>query len=668
MYTHLFSPLNLGFTELKNRVIMGSMHTGLEEKNFERLAAFYAERAKNDVALIVTGGFSPNIVGRLTPFGAKMTNNKEAKKHQQLTDAVHQHGGKIVLQILHSGRYGYHPLCVAPSRIKSPISKFTPFKLTNFGVKRTIKHFVRAAKLAKIAAYDGMEVMGSEGYLLAQFLNMRTNKRQDYWGGSFEKRIRFPVEIVKQIRKAVGKDFIIIFRISLLDLVKQGSSWEEVITLAQALEKAGVTLLSMGIGWHEARVPTIATSVPRAQFASLAKKLKHSVSIPVIVSNRINTPEVIEELLEHDVADVISMARPFLADAAFIQKTKQQKSELINTCIACNQACLDHVFQQKIASCLVNPQACFETELILTPTDKPKKLAVIGAGPAGLAFAAAASERGHNVTLYESSNEIGGQFNYAKQIPGKEEFYETLRYFKHKLLQHNVTVNLNTRADANILLKEHFNEIILATGVSPRKVEIEGIDHPKVISYLSVLRDKKPVGKRVVIIGAGGIGFDVAEYLLHESNQSISAFAKTWGVDLSMEHRGGILPNKVHREQPKHEITMLQRKNSKMGKGLGKTTGWIHRASLKNSAVRMLIGVQYEKINDLGLHIIYNEEPLIIDVDTIILCTGQVSLRELLIPLQRDGLTVHLVGGADVALELDAKRAIKQATELAAKI
>ncbi len=646
---------------------MGSMHTGLEEKHLPELAAFYAERAKHEVGLIVTGGFAPNRAGRLAPFAAKLTNTREVEQHRQITQAVHEQGGKIALQILHAGRYGYHPFCVAPSRIKSPISPFTPWKLTSYGVKRTIKHYARCARLAQQAGYDGVEIMGSEGYLITQFLTMRTNHRTDQWGGQFTSRMRFATEIVRQVREAVGPSFILIFRISLIDLVENGSSWEEIIELAHALEEAGVSLLSMGVGWHEARVPTIATMVPRAEFASLAKRLKQAVSVPVIVSNRINTPEVIESLLSSGNADLVSMARPFLADPEFVSKAKAQQAEYINTCIGCNQACLDHVFQNKRASCLVNPKACYETSLLIKPTATKKKLAVVGAGPAGLAFACTAAQRGHQVTLFDQGNEIGGQFNLAKQVPGKEEFYETLRYFANELKQQRVELRLNHRVTAEELIGQ-FDEVILATGVVPRTPAIEGINHPKVISYFNLLHNKVSVsGSKIAIIGAGGIGFDVAAFLLQTSHQSKEAFADEWGIDLSMQARGGLI-DAPSSELPRYKITMLQRKTSKLGKNLGKTTGWIHRAELKRAGVKMLSGVQYRKIDDKGLHITQNNQEVIIPSDNIILCAGQESLRELYQPLCEAEQRVHLIGGADKALELDAKRAIQQATWLAAGI
>lgn len=666
MYDHLFKPIDLGFTSLKNRIIMGSMHTGLEEKHLPELAEFYALRARNDVALIVTGGFSPNRSGRLAPLAAKLSTQKEMLSHRQVTDAVHQQGGKIALQILHAGRYGYHPFCVAPSRIKSPISPFKPWKLTSGGIRRTIKAYARSARLAQQAGYDGVEIMGSEGYLISQFLTQRVNQRQDQWGGSFQKRMRFPVDIVKAVRQAVGEQFIIIFRISLLDLVEKGCSWDEVIQLAQALELAGVSLLSMGIGWHEARVPTIATSVPRAEFSSLGKKLKQSVTIPVIVSNRINKPDVAEKVLADGEADMISMARPFLADPLFVTKAKALQSQRINTCIACNQACLDHVFANKRASCLVNPFACYETTLKLTPVKQVKRLAVVGAGPSGLAFSCYAAERGHEVTLIDRHHAIGGQFNLAKRVPGKQEFDETLRYFSEMLSEFKVNVTLNTQATPALLAA--FDEVILATGVTPRTPAIDGVDAAHVVSYYDLLTGKARVtGRDVVIIGAGGIGFDVAAFLLLPESQSKSAFAQEWGIDLAMQHRGGL----IDAEQPdasSYRITMVQRKTSKMGKGLGKTTGWIHRAELKRYGVTMLTGCEYHKIDQDGLHLAQGDTKRCIAADTIILCTGQESLRELKSPLEAMNKPVHVIGGADIAAELDAKRAIRQAAELAVTI
>lgn len=672
-FPKLFEPLDLGFTTLKNRVLMGSMHTGLEEEknSFERLAKFYEERAKGGVGLMVTGGFSPNFSGKLIPGGTKLSNKKEAKQHELITNAVHDAGGKILFQILHAGRYGYHPFAVAPSRIKSPISPFKPWALTRWGIRRTIKQFARCAALAQSAGYDGVEIMGSEGYLLNQFIVKHTNKRTDSWGGDYQNRIRFPLEIVKAVREACGENFIIIFRISLLDLIQQGSSWDEVITLARALEKAGVTLLNTGIGWHEARIPTIGTMVPRAEFTSLTKKLKQAVSIPVITSNRINNPELIEKLLAEDTADMVSMARPFLADENFIKKAAKNESGSINTCIACNQACLDHVFKRQVASCLVNPRAAHETILHYPATTNKKRIAVIGAGPAGMAFASTAAERGHHITLFEADDKIGGQFNISKDIPGKEEFSETLRYYNNRLNHFNVDIKLNHKATAKELMTQQFDEIVLATGILPREVDIEGIDHPKVMSYLDVLKHKKPVGQRVAIIGAGGIGFDTATYLAEPSNHSACEkenFAKEWGFDLSTHVRGGV--ENIQREAPKQtrEIYLLQRKKTKLGASLGKTTGWIHRLNLRHYQVKMLNDIEYRKIDDKGLHITIQEKPELLEVDNIIICAGQEPLRDLFDELKESQQSIHLIGGAQKAVELDAKRAIKQACELAAVI
>ena len=544
-YKHIFEPLDLGFTTLKNRILMGSMHTGLEEEKngIDKIATYYAERAKGGVGLIVTGGIAPNIQGWTGPFSARMSTNKHAKHHKKITEAVHAEGGKICMQILHAGRYGYHPFNVAPSKIKAPINRFTPFKLKESGVQRTIRDFVNSAKLSKIAGYDGVEIMGSEGYLINQFIAKRTNKRNDKWGGDYENRMRLPIELVKQTREAVGKEFIIIYRLSMLDLVENGSSWEEVVQLGKEIEKAGATIINTGIGWHEARIPTIATSVPRAAFTWVTKKMKEEISIPLVTSNRINMPETAEKILSEGDADMISMARPFLADPEWVNKAEADKSDEINTCIGCNQACLDHVFQQKVASCLVNPRACHETELNYNPTETQKNIAVVGAGPAGLAAATIAAQRGHIVTLFDAASEIGGQFNMAKQIPGKEEFYETIRYFQKQIELHNVEVKLNTKVSLSDLENADFDEIVLATGIKPRELKIEGIDHSKVLSYIDVLKDKKPVGKRVAVIGAGGIGFDVSEYLSHEGESTalnIDAWLKEWGIDKSMEARSGI--------------------------------------------------------------------------------------------------------------------------------
>ncbi|MEO1516662.1 MAG: NADPH-dependent 2,4-dienoyl-CoA reductase [Bacteroidota bacterium] len=670
-YPHLLQPLDLGFTTLRNRVLMGSMHTGLEEsKNgFEKMAAYFAERAKGEVGLIVTGGIAPNRAGWVGPFSAKMSTRSEAREHQIITRAVHEEGGKICLQILHSGRYGYHPLAVAPSAIKSPISPFKPWKLTKRGIERTIEAFARTAALAREAGYDGIEVMGSEGYLINQFIVNRTNKRKDQWGGSYENRIRFPLEIVRRIRQKVGKDFILIFRLSMLDLVDDGSSWEEVELLAKELEAAGVTIINTGIGWHEARVPTIATMVPRGGFSWVTKRLMGTVNIPLVTTNRINTPEIAEHILSEGHADMVSMARPMLADAFFVQKAREGRADEINTCIACNQACLDHVFSRKTASCLVNPRACHETELRIEPALLHKKVAVVGAGPAGLSFAVTAAERGHEVHLYDAAKEVGGQFNMAKQIPGKEEFQETIRYFSKQLELTGVHLHLEQKVDADFLLAGGFDEVVLATGVYPRQLQMEGIDHPKVLNYIDVLKHHKEVGQRVAIIGAGGIGFDVAEYISHQGESTslnVAAFAEEWGVDRSFSHRGA-LTKAVHSPSVR-EIYLLQRSGGKLGARLAKTTGWIHRQSLKNKKVKMLNEVSYQKISDEGLHILQKQEERILEVDSIIVCAGQLPRKDLYAPLKAAGMEVHLIGGAEEARELDAKRAIDQGTRLGARI
>ncbi|MCG8326509.1 MAG: NADPH-dependent 2,4-dienoyl-CoA reductase [Chitinophagales bacterium] len=669
-YPKLLAPLDLGFTQLKNRVLMGSMHTGREEEKngFEKMAAYFAERARGGVGLMVTGGIAPNRAGWVGPFSAKLTNNKEARQHQIITEAVHEEDGKICMQILHSGRYGYHPLAVAPSRLKSPISPFKPWKLSGSGVERTIKAFIRTAKLAQQAGYDGVEIMGSEGYLINQFIVSKTNKRKDKWGGSYENRIQFPLEIVRRVRAAVGAEFIIIYRLSMLDLVNDGSSWEEVVMLAQKIEAAGATIINTGIGWHEARVPTIATMVPRGGFSWVTKRLMGEVGIPLITTNRINTPEVAEQILADGHADMVSMARPFLADPDFVNKARDNKAHQINTCIACNQACLDHVFANKTSSCLVNPRACHETELNYLPASNPKQLAVVGAGPAGLAFATIAAERGHKVDLFEAASEIGGQFNMAKQIPGKEEFYETIRYFQEQIKSTGVQLHLNTRVNTDDL-KDGYDEVILATGVNPRQIQLPGIDHPKVLSYIDVLKHKKPVGQKVALIGAGGIGFDVAEYLSQNGTSSslnIPSFMQEWGVDMNYNQAGAL--TQPQHEAPVRELYLMQRSKGKLGAGLGKTTGWIHRKSLRDRQVKMLGEVQYQKIDDQGLHITVKGAPQTLEVDNIIICAGQEPLRELWQPLQDQGIKVHLIGGADEARELDAKRAIKQASWLAAAI
>ena len=671
VYPNMLKPLDLGFTTLKNRVLMGSMHVGLEEvpNGFARMAAFYAERARGDVGLIVTGGIAPNERARPMKGGAMLTTEAEAEHHRVVTDAVHQAGGKIAMQILHFGRYSYQKDLVAPSALQAPINPFTPHALSTEEVAQTVDDFARCAGLAQHAGYDGVEIMGSEGYLINEFIAARTNQRDDEWGGSYENRMRFPVEIVRRVRERVGPNFIIIYRLSALDLVEGGSTLDEVIQLAKAVEAAGATIINTGIGWHEARIPTIATKVPRAAFAWVTQRLKGHVGIPLVATNRINTPEVAEQLLADGFCDMVSMARPFLADPNFVRKAAEGRADEINTCIGCNQACLDHTFGGKITSCLVNPRACHETELVIAPTAKPKRIAVVGAGPAGLSFAVTAAERGHTVELFDSASEIGGQFNIAKKVPGKEEFYETLRYFDRQLALRGVKVSLNTRVTADALKVGGFDEVVLATGVTPRTPDIDGVNHPKVMSYLAVLRDNKPVGKSVAVIGAGGIGFDVSEYLTHSgTSPSVDApkFYAEWGIDTGYAQAGGIQPAQVHASPRK--VHLLQRKESKVGDQLGKTTGWIHRTSLKAKRVGMTPGVQYEKIDDAGLHIRVGDQAQVIAVDNIILCAGQEPQRELYGALQAAGCSVHLIGGADVAAELDAKRAIDQGTRLAATI
>ncbi|MFM5836959.1 FAD-dependent oxidoreductase [Aeromonas rivipollensis] len=672
-YPTLLTPLDLGFTQLKNRVLMGSMHTGLEEEKggFDKLAAFYAERARGGVGLIVTGGIAPNLRGRLVPHGSQLSFPWQVAKHKKVTGAVHQEGGKIALQILHAGRYAYHPFSLAPSAIRAPISPFKPRAMSERQIRGTIRDFASTAALAKAAGYDGVEVMGSEGYLINQFICERTNQRSDGWGGSSENRMRFPLEIVRAIRERVGTDFIIIFRLSMLDLVENGSSLEEVIALGKALEQAGVSLINTGIGWHEARIPTIATSVPRGAFSWVTAELKKHLTVPLITTNRINTPEVAERILAQGEADMVSMARPFLADPEFVIKAAENRADEINTCIACNQACLDHVFKQKRASCLVNPRACFETELTFGRVPQPKKLAVVGAGPAGLAFACYAAERGHQVSLFDQAPTIGGQFNFAKQIPGKEEFHETLRYFARRLEKCGVELYLGQRQSAESLLGGGFDEVILATGIRPRTPNIPGIEHPKVLNYLDVLRDGKPVGQKVAVIGAGGIGFDVAEFLVEKKAEGSADhhrdhWLREWGIDKSLGERGGLIKPEI--DAPERQIWLLQRKESKVGDGLGKTTGWIHRTVLKNRKVQMLSGVQYLRIDDEGLHIQVGEAKQCLPVDQVIICAGQEPLRELQAGLKAAGKPVHIIGGADVAAELDAKRAIRQGAELASVI
>jgi len=667
-YPHLLAPLDLGFTTLKNRVLMGSMHTGLEEvaNGHERMAAYFGERAKGGVGLIVTGGIGPNTEGGTHPNTKMLLTEDDIAGHRQITDSVHEHGGKICMQILHTGRYAYSPDQVAPSAIKSPINPFTPRALSNDEIYKQIDDFVFTSVQAQKAGYDGVEIMGSEGYFLNQFIAARTNQREDDWGGSYENRIRLPIEVVRRVREAVGEHFIIIFRLSMLDLVDGGSTAEEVIHLGKAVEKAGATIINTGIGWHEAQIPTIATKVPRAAFTWVTARFRKELSVPVITSNRINTPEVAEEVLARGDADMVSMARPFLADPDFVIKAQENRADEINTCIGCNQACLDHVFGGVMTSCLVNPRACHETELHILATTNVKKIAVVGAGPAGLSAATTAASRGHQVTLFDSASEIGGQFNIAKQIPGKEEFFETLRYYGRQIELTGVDLQLNSRVTAEQLNNGGFDEVIIATGISPRMPAIEGINHPKVMDYLDVIGAKKPVGQKVAIIGAGGIGFDTAEYITHSgesTSQNIPAFMKEWGIDMTLGSRSGTEGITAQPEPSPREVYLLQRKSTRVGKGLGKTTGWIHRAGLTMKGVRMMPGCDYSHIDDQGLHITVGDDMQILDVDTIIICAGQDPLRELV-----DGLNLphHLIGGADEAGELDAKRAINQGTRLAA--
>ncbi len=678
LYPNLLKPLDLGFTQIKNRVLMGSMHTGLEDgRDLTKLAAYFRERAEGDVGLMVTGGFAPNIAGWAKPFAGRLTTSGAARRHRVVTDAVHQAGGKIALQILHTGRYGYHPLAVAPSRIQSPISPFTPFALSSRGVERQIRAFVNCAVKAREAGYDGVEIMGSEGYFINQFLALHTNQRTDEWGGDYSNRMRLPVEIVARTREAVGPDFIIIYRLSMIDLVPGGSSWDEVVTLGKAVAQGGASIINTGIGWHEARVPTIATSVPRAAFAWVTRKMKAEfaalgITTPLVTSNRINTPEVAEQLLADGFADMVSMARPLLADADFVKKAARGQADQINTCIACNQACLDHVFQNKLTSCLVNPRACHETELVYRPTPSRRRMAVVGAGPAGLTAATLLAERGHEVHLFDAASEIGGQLNMAKVVPGKEEFHEMLRYLARRIKTTGVHLHLNTRAHAPHLAA--FDEVIIATGVTPRDPMIPGQEHPKVLSYIDVLRERKPVGARVAIIGAGGIGFDVAEFLVHDGHSTtldLPAWQAEWGVTDPALAVGGLSPTRPRVSPPARKVTLLQRKKGKPGAGLGKTTGWIHRTTLKMKQVEMIAGVNYERITDEGLLVTYgekHEDATWIACDTVVLCAGQVPQRELADALQALGKTAHLIGGAFEAGELDAKRAIEQAARLAARL
>ncbi|CDS96516.1 2,4-dienoyl-CoA reductase (NADPH) [Vibrio coralliirubri] len=666
MYPHLLEPLDLGFTQLRNRVLMGSMHTGLEEnkEGLHKLAAFYEERAKGGVGLIVTGGFSPNLRGRLTPFSAEFSKVKHAKAHQVVTEAVHKHGGKIALQLLHAGRYAMHPFAQSASGIKAPIAKFAPSEMSPRQIKKTIGAFANSAELAQVAGYDGIEIMGSEGYLINQFICKRTNMRYDEWGGSYEKRMRFPLEIVKSIREAVGKDFIIIFRLSMLDLVEQGSTFEDVVLLAQKLEEAGVTIINTGIGWHEARVPTIATQVPRGAFSWVTEKVKPYVSIPVVTCNRINTPEEAERILSSGQADMVSMARPFLADPDFVNKAAQDQAQFINTCIGCNQACLDNVFKGKRASCLVNPRACYETEIVVQPAEATKTIAVVGAGPAGLACATTLAQRGHNVDLIEKNDRIGGQFRLAMQIPGKEEFRETIRYFANQIDASGVNLKLDTEATFEMLLK--YDEVVMAAGVEPRKLDIEGIDQENVVDYQTLIREKTPVGEKVAIVGAGGIGVDVATMLTEPTSHSLDDWLHEWGIDKNMEHPGGLYPYPDSFSDK--TVWVMQRKAGRVGKGPGKTTGWIHKRTLEKRGVNLLGGVSYNKIDDKGLHISVGKQDQVLDADSVIVCAGQVSVRPFEDMWQEFGGKLHVIGGADYAGELDAVRAIRQGVELAIKL
>jgi len=676
-YPHLLRPLDLGFDTLPNRVLMGSMHTGLEDRahDFPKLAAYFAERARGGVGLMVTGGIAPSMRGWLAPFGGKLSWRTEVRRHRRVTDAVRAENGRICLQILHAGRYGYHPFSVAPSAIKSPITPFSPSALTARGIDSTIGDFVRSAELARDAGYHGVEVMGSEGYLINEFLVARTNRREDAWGGDAARRSRFAVEVVRRTRAAVGRDFIIIFRLSMLDLVTEGSDWNEVVALARQIEKAGATLINTGIGWHEARVPTIVTSVPRAAFAWVTERMRREVKLPLIATNRINMPDTAEAILASGQADMVSMARPFLADPDWVAKAQRNAAHTINTCIACNQACLDHVFVKKRATCMVNPRACFETELVIAKAECPRRIAVVGAGPAGLACATTLAERGHAVTLFDSATEIGGQFNLAKRVPGKEEFSETLRYFGERLRATGVDVRLGTAATASSLRAEAFDHVVIATGVRARQPSIEGMDHPKVVGYLEVLTGQLHVGARVAIIGAGGIGFDVAEFLVQAApspSTDTARWLREWGVDTTFSARGGLAEGGAIPEPPLRDIILLQRSPGAPGKRLGKTSGWVHRAALRHKGVEMLGGVQYVRIDDAGLHIIVGGKPRVLEVDHVVICAGQEPRRdlfdELQMPVDAEKPQAHLIGGADVAVELDAKRAIRQGTELAAFI
>ncbi|MDD0802904.1 NADPH-dependent 2,4-dienoyl-CoA reductase [Acinetobacter sp. Gutcm_16] len=673
-YAHILKPLHLGFTTIKNRVVMGSMHTGLEDRfyNYPKLAAYFGERAKGGVGLIITGGISPNRQGWLLPAGGTMNTLGDIAPHRLVTHAVHKHGAKILMQILHAGRYGYQPFVVSSSPIKSPISPFKPRQMSEKQILNTIDDYVNCASLAEKAGYDGVEIMGSEGYLLNQFLSRHVNQREDRWGGPVENRMRFAVEIVKGIRAQVGEKFIICFRLSLLDLVHDGNTMQEVITIAQALEKAGITLLNTGIGWHEARIPTIVTSVPRAAFVDYTAEVKKYVAVPVIASNRINMPDTAEEILASGKADMVQMARPLLADAFWVNKTATNRIDEINTCIACNQACLDHIFKNLRATCLVNPRAAFETELVYLKTKQPKRVAVVGGGVAGMSAATVAASRGHQVTLFEASHEVGGQFNLAKVVPGKEEFHETIRYFKVQIEKTGVDLRLNTKVNREQLEREGFEEIIIATGVVPRALRIEGSDLPQVLSYAEVLRGA-PVGRKVAVIGAGGIGFDVSEYLLKPEHQPqpqpLADWQREWGVDPNPNYvsEGGTQVAEVH--PPVREIYLLQRKTSALGAGLGKTSGWVHRAQLKKHAVRMLRGVQYKAVTNEGLWVGMAGQDQLLRVDTIVVCAGQESVKDLMPSAEQNTLAnYHIIGGAKLAAELDAKRAIREGAEIASKL
>ncbi len=670
-YPNLFAPLDLGFTILKNRVLMGSMHTGLEElpDGFAKLAAFYAERAAGGVGLIVTGGIAPNAVGRGYESQAMLTGAAEAATHRQITEAVHEAGGKIAMQILHTGRYAYHEQLVAPSAIRAPINFFTPRALTGEEIEQQIADFAACARLTREAGYDGVEIMGSEGYFINQFIAPRTNQRRDTWGGTFENRIRLPLEVIRRVRRAVGDDFIVIYRLSMLDLVEGGSTWQEVVKLAMAVEQSGVNIINTGIGWHEARVPTIAAMVPRAAYTWVTRRLRNHVTLPLVTSNRINMPAVAEEVLARGDADMVSMARPFLADAEFVNKAAENRADEINTCIGCNQACLDQIFSLQTASCLVNPRACHETEIKIIPVRRKQHLAVVGAGPAGLSCAVTAALRGHRVTLFEKKDKIGGLLNVAREIPGKQEFDETLRYFNRQIELSRVELRLRSEATADLLTNGDFDRVILASGVSPRRIELPGVDLKMVLTYMDVLAGKQPVGERVAIIGAGGIGFDVAEYLTHvepEGEPPLDSFLRSWGVDRSYQRRGALTLGMLGREKAAREVWMLQRKTTKVGQSLGKTTGWIHRATLKKRGVHILGGVRYQGIKPGGLTITVDGCKQVLKVDNVIVCAGQESRRDLIDPLESAGLKVHVIGGADVARELDARRAIDQGCRLAA--